>query len=158
MPKVLFQNLEFDSADALIAHVRANHHRVRNPVIRLVKPTPKAEPPAVTEPAVTLLPPHAVRVRGIISKILNAAQEVFDINRPMLMSDRRVKRMTHPRQIAMALIYEHADKSMPEIGRLFYGRDHTTVLHAVQVVPARCKTDPDFAAKFAKVRELAGLE
>jgi chromosomal replication initiator protein len=51
-------------------------------------------------------------------------------------SKKRPASIAHPRQVAMYLAKEMTKKSLPEIGELFGGRDHTTVLHAVRKVSA----------------------
>jgi len=51
-----------------------------------------------------------------------------------LLSPRRTRTITRPRQIAMALAKELTTHSLPEIGDAFGGRDHTTVLHACRKV------------------------
>ena len=51
-----------------------------------------------------------------------------------LLSRRRSRSITRPRQMAMALSKELTNHSLPEIGDAFGGRDHTTVLHACRVM------------------------
>ena len=51
-------------------------------------------------------------------------------------SKKRPASIARPRQIAMYLAKELTQKSLPEIGALFGGRDHTTVLHAVRKISA----------------------
>lgn len=57
-------------------------------------------------------------------------------------SKRRTRNITYPRQIAMYLIRELTDRSLPEIGEAFGGRDHTTVIHAVDKIERELKLDP----------------
>jgi chromosomal replication initiator protein len=51
-----------------------------------------------------------------------------------LLSQRRVRSLARPRQIAMALAKELTEHSLPEIGEAFGGKDHTTVMHAVKKI------------------------
>jgi chromosomal replication initiator protein len=60
-------------------------------------------------------------------------------------SARRTAIVVEPRQIAMYLAKELTTRSLPDIGRRFGGRDHTTVLHAVRRIAARIKVDPETA-------------
>ena len=53
------------------------------------------------------------------------------------------KRITEPRQLAMYLVKELTGASLPEIGRAFGGKHHTTVLHSVQKIERLRQTDPD---------------
>lgn len=54
----------------------------------------------------------------------------FDITEKELDSPKRTRKIAYPRQIAMYLIREHTDLSLPKIGEIFGNRDHSTVVHA----------------------------
>jgi chromosomal replication initiator protein len=56
----------------------------------------------------------------------------------------RARRVARPRQVAMYLARQLTTRSLPEIGRRFGGRDHTTVLHACRRIEALCAEDPMF--------------
>ncbi len=60
-------------------------------------------------------------------------------------SARRARTVARPRQVAMYLAKKLTSKSLPEIGRRFGGKDHTTVMHAVKRIEELCKTESDFA-------------
>jgi chromosomal replication initiator protein len=61
-----------------------------------------------------------------------------------------------PRQVAMYLARELTSRSLPDIGRRFGGRDHTTVLHACRRIEALCKTDPVFQQEVDFLRKVLG--
>ena len=67
--------------------------------------------------------------------------EYYKIRVHDLLSARRSRSVTRPRQIAMALAKELTNHSLPEIGDSFGGRDHTTVLHACRKVAELMETD-----------------
>jgi chromosomal replication initiator protein len=69
-----------------------------------------------------------------------------------LMSKKRTKELTVPRQVAMYLIRELLDLSLVEIGNLFGGRDHSTVIHAVNRVEEELAVDDAFRARVELVR------
>jgi chromosomal replication initiator protein len=69
-----------------------------------------------------------------ISNIQKVVVEYYKIRVADLLSARRSRSITRPRQIAMALAKELTTHSLPEIGDAFGGRDHTTVLHACRKV------------------------
>jgi chromosomal replication initiator protein len=58
-------------------------------------------------------------------------------------SHRRAREVARPRQIAMCLSKQMTPQSLPAIGKLFGGRDHTTVMHAVKSVEQRYVNDPE---------------
>jgi chromosomal replication initiator protein len=60
-------------------------------------------------------------------------------------SARRARAVARPRQVAMYLSKKLTSKSLPEIGRRFGGKDHTTVMHAVKRVEEICQVDNEFA-------------
>ena len=66
--------------------------------------------------------------------IQKTVAEYYKIRVADLLSPRRSRTITRPRQIAMALAKELTTHSLPEIGDAFGGRDHTTVLHACRKV------------------------
>jgi len=65
----------------------------------------------------------------------------FNVSRADILSSRRTANVVRPRQIAMYLSKVLTLRSLPEIGRRFGGRDHTTVLHAVRKIEALTATD-----------------
>ena len=65
-----------------------------------------------------------------IDNIQKTVAEYYNIKLSDLLSKRRSRSTTRPRQLAMALTKELTNHSLPEIGEAFNGRDHTTVLHA----------------------------
>ena len=69
-----------------------------------------------------------------IDKIQNVTSNFFSINLQEMLSQRRSRPMARPRQIAMYLAKKLTTRSLPEIGRKFANRDHTTVIHAVKTI------------------------
>ena len=69
-----------------------------------------------------------------IDKIQNVTSNFFSINLQEMLSQRRSRPLARPRQIAMYLAKNLTTRSLPEIGRKFANRDHTTVIHAVKTI------------------------
>ena len=67
---------------------------------------------------------------------------------------RRARAVARPRQIAMYLAKTLTSKSLPEIGRRFGGRDHTTVMHAVKRVESLAETDSQIAEDVELLRRM----
>ncbi len=76
-----------------------------------------------------------------VEEIQKKVAEYFNIRLNDMMSVRRARIVARPRQVAMFLSKSCTDKSLPEIGRLFGGRDHTTVIHAVKKIEKLCELD-----------------
>lgn len=76
-----------------------------------------------------------------IENIQRTVAEYFNIKIADLKSKSRSRSVARPRQIAMALAKELTTHSLPEIGREFGGRDHTTVIHACKTIAELCEND-----------------
>lgn len=82
-------------------------------------------------------------IKKIVGKYFNIKMEDFN-------SKRKTQSVAWPRQIAMFLSTDLTDLSLPEIGREF-NRDHSTVVHARDVVKEKIETDPFFAAEINRI-------
>ena len=79
-----------------------------------------------------------------IEDIQRKTAEFYKLDVRDFHSPQRARRVARPRQVAMYLSRKLTTRSLPEIGRRFGGRDHTTVLHACRRVEALCEEDPLF--------------
>ncbi len=79
-----------------------------------------------------------------IEEIQKKAAEYYKLDVRDFHSAGRARRVARPRQVAMYLARQLTMRSLPEIGRRFGGRDHTTVLHACRRIAALCEDDPLF--------------
>ncbi len=77
-----------------------------------------------------------------IENIQKTVADYYKIPVSDLLSSRRLRTLSRPRQIAMALTKELTDLSLPEVGEAFGGRDHTTVLHACRKIREIQLQDP----------------
>jgi len=89
-----------------------------------------------------------------IEEIQKRVAEHFNIRLSDMHSARRSRAVARPRQIAMALSKQLTQRSLPEIGRKFGGRDHTTVIHACRKVEELCAQDPVFAEDVNLLRRM----
>ncbi|MGH6872788.1 MAG: chromosomal replication initiator protein DnaA [Rhizomicrobium sp.] len=79
-----------------------------------------------------------------IEDIQRKTAEFYKLELRDFQSPGRARRIARPRQVAMYLARELTMRSLPEIGKRFGGRDHTTVLHACRRIAALCEEDPLF--------------
>lgn len=91
-----------------------------------------------------------------IADIHKAVIDHFKISKAELLSSRRHQSIARPRQIAMFLAKELTTRSLPEIGRRFGGKDHTTVLYAVRRIKTLMKEDTDLTRTVAILRQSLG--
>ena len=80
--------------------------------------------------------------RVTIDEIQRRVAEYFNVKMGDMLSARRARSVARPRQIAMYLSKQLTTRSLPEIGRKFGGRDHTTVIHAVRKIEQLREEDP----------------
>lgn len=83
-----------------------------------------------------------------VDNIIKTVAEYYKIKVSDLLSKRRTSSLARARQIAMALAKELTNHSLPELGRAFGGRDHTTVLHAFRKIQELKKTNTGIAEDF----------
>jgi chromosomal replication initiator protein len=69
-----------------------------------------------------------------IDAIQKAVAERFQIKQAALREKSNTKKVVYPRQVAMYLVKELTDASLPEIGRAFGGKHHTTVIHSINKI------------------------
>ena len=80
-----------------------------------------------------------------IEEIIRKVSDHYNLRMSDLISARRARSVARPRQIAMFLSKNLTSKSLPEIGRRFGGRDHTTVIHAIRKIEELKVTDVQIA-------------
>lgn len=91
--------------------------------------------------------PDGSRIK--IDDILKIVGRHYNVGRTDLLSPRRARSVVVPRQVGMYLAKKLTARSLPEIGRRFGGRDHSTVLHAVRKIEDQIKTDERLAKEVA---------
>ena len=92
--------------------------------------------------------------RVTIEEIQKRVAEHYNIRQSEMYSSRRARAVARPRQVAMYLSKQLTSRSLPEIGRKFGGRDHTTVMHAVRKIEELRVTDNSFAEDIELLRRM----
>ena len=99
-----------------------------------------------------LLRAHDRRVT--IEEIQKRVSDYYNIRVAEMSSARRAQMVARPRQVAMYLAKQLTSRSLPEIGRKFGNRDHTTVMHAIKKVDQLSQADPSFAEDVELLRRM----
>ena len=89
-----------------------------------------------------------------VDKIQNTVSNFFNIPLAEMLSQRRSRPLARPRQIAMYLAKKMTTRSLPEIGRRFANRDHTTVIHAVKTITRLSEKDDEMKKNIDQLRSL----
>jgi chromosomal replication initiator protein len=144
-----------DVLELIAARVTDNIRALQSALIRLVAYQSLTRKPITRERAVAVLdrlyPLPPARPHSIAA-IQQAACTAFDVSHEDLLSRGRTARVALPRQLAMFLARELTDTSLPQIGREFGGRDHTTVMHAHQQVQRKLDHDSQLRGAVTRVR------
>lgn len=128
--------VESEVLDLLASRLSTNVRELEGGLNRLVAYGSLGNRPVTIEFAEEVLADmfRASRRRITIDEIQKRVSEHFHIRHAEMVSARRAREVARPRQIAMYLAKQLTPRSLPEIGRRFGGRDHTTVIHAVRQI------------------------
>lgn len=85
--------------------------------------------------------------------IQNAVGKYYDLKVEEFKSKKRTRDLSFPRQIAMYLCRELTEMSLPKIGEEFGGRDHTTVIHAVEKISVEINSNPETRRVISELRK-----
>ena len=88
-----------------------------------------------------------------VEYIQNIVASYFNLNIQEMLSARRSRSLARPRQIAMYLSKQHTTNSLPDIGRKFSNRDHTTVIHAVKKIDELIRKDNEIKQTVIEIKK-----
>lgn len=86
--------------------------------------------------------------------IVSAVCKYFSLSKDEILGKGRKKELMRPRQIAIFLIREQTNKSLPEIGKIMGGKDHTTILHSERKISDDLKSDSGLKDEIEALREM----
>ena len=132
-----------DVRSFMASKTKSNVRELEGALVKLVAYTSLTGTPINLQMAQQVLK-HLVHVqdrRVSMDSIQKAVAERFNIKQSQLKEKSNMKKVVYPRQIAMYLVKELTDASLPEIGRAFGGKHHTTVLHSINKIETARHTD-----------------
>ncbi|MCV0424245.1 MAG: chromosomal replication initiator protein DnaA [Roseibium sp.] len=146
-----------DVADYIARHVTSSIRDLEGALNRLFAHNQLTRQPVTPEFAKKTLrdlvqneEPRAVKVEEIQQIVCKH----FSVSKADLLSSCRARTLVRPRQIAMYIAKAVTGRSLPEIGRRFGNRDHTTVLHAIRKIEALLTRDADLAQEIDLLKRL----
>jgi chromosomal replication initiator protein len=134
-----------DVRSFMASKTKSNVRELEGALVKLIAYTSLTGTPVNLQMAQQVLK-HLVHVqdrRVSIDSIQKAVAERFSIKQSQLKEKSNTKKLVYPRQIAMYLVKELTDASLPEIGRAFGGKHHTTVLHSINKIERERHTEAD---------------
>ncbi|MFO0837207.1 MAG: chromosomal replication initiator protein DnaA [Phycisphaerae bacterium] len=136
--------------DYIAERVQSNVRLLEGALTKLISESQLAERPVTLETAREILEGVAQVTKPLqVADILQAVSAHYGLRLPELIGRRRSRSVAQPRQIGMYLARKLTPLSLEEIGAHFGGRDHSTVLHAEQVVESNRQHDPAVADALA---------
>jgi len=120
----------------MASKTKSNVRELEGALVKLIAYSSLTKVPIQLQMAQQVLK-HMVHVQDrkvTIDAIQKAVAERFQIRQSALKEKSNTKKIVYPRQVAMYLVKELTDASLPEIGRAFGGKHHTTVIHSINKI------------------------
>lgn len=134
-----------DVRSFMASKTKSNVRELEGALVKLIAYSSLTDAPITLQMAQQVLK-HLVHVqerRVTIDSIQKAVGERFQIKQSQLKEKSNTKKVVYPRQVAMYLVKELTDASLPEIGRAFGGKHHTTVIHSINKIEKQRHVDPE---------------
>jgi chromosomal replication initiator protein len=138
-------NLPDDVRTFMASKTKSNVRELEGALVKLMAYSSLTGTPIHLQMAQQVLK-HLVHVQDrkvSIDAIQKAVAERFQIKQTQLKEKSNTKKVVYPRQVAMYLVKDLTDASLPEIGRAFGGKHHTTVLHSINKIEQSRHHDPE---------------
>ncbi len=157
--KAEYENMRLPRAviEYIASSYTSNIRELEGALIRAVAYVSISGLPMTVESIAPILNPPSDQVEASPESILSVITETYGISVEELKSSSRRREISLARQIGMYLMRQHTDLSLPKIGEVFGGKDHTTVLYSCEKITQQKAVDGDLARNLRQLSDRISL-